>query len=380
MTISSRVSDVRARRPQAKIGQPVEANYLNSLLTLINKNPQASQVSTVTVDTATNSHEYVITINGVDVSYTADGATSKIEIADGLAAAVNAEPLVRGQVSAVSDGVSVVTLTGLYPGVEFTLAEDSAKLSIATTTAAAEADSVAFGRLVVSGDYQSDEANELGSLAKASALTAQVDTITVDYAASETYTVVIEIAGERYLIGPILADTDDATTSALIHNAINAMMPANTVISTNPSATSVVLTAEVAGKAFKTTVGLETGTTARLSLAHTTATAATDINKVAKGISVYTTDEEVTEVEGTTVVYPANAGMMALRKGLIWVENSETIVRGDAVYVELGVTADNGKLFKASSATRVKVDGLTWERSARSSSGDDLAVVSVALG
>ncbi|MCA8966726.1 MAG: transporter substrate-binding domain-containing protein [Planctomycetes bacterium] len=51
---------------------------------------QVKQVTTITVSGATNSATYTITVNGVDVQYTADSSTSTTEIAAGLAAAVPA--------------------------------------------------------------------------------------------------------------------------------------------------------------------------------------------------------------------------------------------------------------------------------------------------
>jgi hypothetical protein len=377
MTISSRASDIRSRRPQAKIGQLAESSHHDRVRTVINSDPQAAQVSTVLVATAANSFEYIVTINGVEVSYTSDATATKLEIAEGLRAAINVEPLVRGQVEAEDDGVDTVTITGLYPGVSFTITDNTANLTTSTTTTAAEADSVAFGRLVVSGGYQSGEANELGILAASGAFVAMVDTLTVAFAAGERYLIDIEIEGERYKFA-VDADTDTATTQAAIVAAINARMPANSVLAAGASP-SVTLTAEVAGKAFVTSVGTESATVANLSLAHTTSGDDTDINALAIGVSVYTTDEANVTVEGNDVVYPANAGVLILDRGLIWVESEETVSRGDAVYVELGVSADYGKFFAASSSTRVLLSGAKWERDARSSSGDSLAVLKIDL-
>ena len=80
-------------------------------------------------------------------------------------------------------------------------------------------------------------------------------------------------------------------------------------------------------------------------------------------------------VEGDDVVYPANGGVKFVRRGRVAVACSETVVPGGAVYVELGVTADNGKFFVASSATRVKLDRATWERAESSDNDDNVAVL-----
>lgn len=377
MTISTRALDIRNRRPQAKIGQLAESDDLNDVRTVINSDPQAAQVSTILIDTATNSATYTVTVDEVDVSIVADASATKPEIADALADALNQEPSVYGRASSASDGVATVTMTGQYPGVAFVLSDDDAKLTTADVTAADEADAVEFGRLVISGGYQTDEANELGIKVKSSALDAQIDSMVVTYAAAELYGVSIKIDGEEYGV-EVAADTDTDTTGAAIVTAINAMMPANTVLAAYTAGTDTVsLTAEVAGKAFSTSRWLKSGTVARLTLVHTLATVDSDINKVALGVSVYTTDEENTTEEGDDVVYPANAGVQILRKGLIWVASAQSVSRGEKVYVETGVTASNGKFYNTASATRLLLDGATWERASRSSSGDNIALLSI---
>jgi hypothetical protein len=374
------VSDVRSRPQQGKVGDLVYANHHVKTRTLINKAPQAEQVGSIVIDTATNDFLYQVTINDVLVEYQADAGTSKIEIANGLADAINAEPLVRGQIEAESDGVDTITLTGLWPGVEFSAEETSAptKMTVSEAdTAADSADPVPFGRLVLSTGYD-DEGTEQGRLAVAAALAAQVATLTVDYVATELYGVEVEIDGERYGV-EVAADTDDATTSAAIMAALNLKLPANTVVATNPSATTVVLTAEVAGKAFKVSTWQKIGTAASLSVAHTTATKETDINRVAAGVSIYALDEEITTVGGTAVEYPANAGVRVLKNGVIWVACDEAVSPGDAVYVETAAGADAGKFFKASSATRIKVPWAVWERDEFSTSSDGIAALRIDL-
>lgn len=368
---------VSTRRRPGSPGMPAHVSQDNEYSMLVNKDPQAAEVWDLVIDTATNSEDYGLNLTdpvSASIVYSADSSTGKDEIAAGLVAAWNESPLCRMVAEATDDGVDTVTLTGVVAGAAFTVAEDenAAKMTLTNTTNAAEADAVPFGRAMISTAYESDEAEELGVIAKSTALTAQVDTLTVDYAASEEYTVIIEVGGDRYLIGPIVADTDDATTSALIHNAINAMMPANTVISTNPAATSVVLTAEVAGKPFKTTVGLLTGTTARLSVAHTTATPQTDFNRVFAGVSCVAYDQQQAAIDSEAAEYPANAGVTVMKKGQIWVESSEAVTQHSDVYVELdGTSANVGKFFTSGSATRVLVDPAKahWKRAAHSASG-----------
>lgn len=377
-SVSQRASDVRSRRPQAKIGAIAAPSMNDVIRTLINSNPQAAQVSTITVDAATNSHEYIVTVDDVEVSYTSDATATVAEIANALEAAIDAEPRISGKLSADSDGVSVVTLTGSYPGLSFTLETEDADLTVADTTAAGEADDIPFGRAVLSTGYQTDEANQSGVLVAAAALTAQVETITVDFAAGEVYYITVTVDGVPYFVG-VAADTDDATTATAIRAALNAILPATTVVVTGAT-DQVILTAELVGKGFTVSVGLKSGTIARLALVHTTASLATDLGRCLRGVSLYTHDEQNLTVAGDDVVYPANSGVKVLARGEVWVANSESIAYGDVVYVGTSST-EKGKFFNSSSATRIRLDPAkaTWVRGSRSGSGDDIAVLQLNL-
>lgn len=377
-TISQLARDVRARRPQGKIGQPGSSSHLYSLVTLINKDPQASQVDTVTVTADANSQEHTFTLNGVEISFTSDGSGTKAEIAAGLAAAVNEEPLVRGQVSA-SAVTDTVTLTATYPGVVFTITESDSNLTTASVTSATAADAVGMGLGIIDSSSSSTEVTGYGVIAKSANLTAQVETLTVDYVSGELYTVIIEVDGDRYIAGPVTATTDDAGTSAAIAAAIEAAMPANTVVATNPTGTTVVLTSEVAGKPFKVSVGTKSGTAARLYVTHTTVGRRTDINRVIRGVSVYTYSEEVSTVGGTTVQYAANSTMKVMRSGTIWVACTETVSRGDDVWIELASGSNAAKFYASGSSTRVKLNNFKWERSERSDSTPTMALLRLDL-
>ena len=377
-SISQRAQDVRARRLQALIGMPVHANYLDDCTTLINKDPQAVQITEITVDTATNSHEYTFQVNGEEVSYTADGSTSKAEIADGLEDEINGNPMIYGQVSSASDGVDKLTLTGQYPGESFTVSALDAKLSQSTTQPAAEAAPVEFGRLMVSGGYQDDEANELGVKAKSAFFTAQVDSYVLTYDDGVIIRVKATVEGEDYEIEHTMA-TDLDTSGAAVVTAGNGVMPANTILFAYDAGTNTLsLTSEKPGMPIKTSVsfgpGRDTGAAVKTSNAGRT----TDLNLAAVGFSVYTSDEEITEVAGDEVVYPANAGVITFKKGEIWLECAESPSAGDPVYIELGVTDDNGKPFAENSSTRVRLDRASWQRTSRDSNADEIAVVSLA--
>ena len=279
-----------------------------------------------------------------------------------------------------------MTVTGIYPGVAFTLTEgDSPTLTTLTNTQnAAQADTVPFGRAMISTGYETGYPDELGIIAKSSALSARVSTLTVTYAAGEIYTVGLTIEGTRYEVN-VAADTNDNTTAAAINTAINAMMPTTTVIGT--AATNVVtLPPELAGQFFQDDPRLGSGTTARLVLADTTNTPACDFNAAFAGISqaVYGVETPVLPSSTTAdnVSYPANHGVTAMTRGQMWVESTETITDKAPVYVELdGTGSAAGRFYTAASATRVRVDPdmLKWRRSAFAASDADVAVVAVDL-
>jgi len=86
-------------------------------------------------------------------------------------------------------------------------------------------------------------------------------------------------------------------------------------------------------------------------------------------VSVRPYDEETTTVAGTTLEYPANAGIRALEEGPITVANSQDVAHGDPVYVELGVT-NTGAFFNTSSATRVLLDNARFRRATRENTAE----------
>jgi len=358
-----------ARRLVGVNGEPTKAYDEDNFSTLINKNPQAKQTHTVTVTADANTQAHVVTINGTAISFTSDASGIKAEIAAGLAAAINASPYVRGVVSAVTDGIDTVTVTSTYPGLAFTLTESDANLTNSAGTTNASASAVPFGVGVIGlGGYSAD-GEEYGAVPLAANLTAQVDTLTVVYEAGTTYEIGIEIEGERFSVG-VVATVDTASTCTAIAAAINARMESalagagNSVIASGASGTTVTLTAEVKGKAFVTSIGTTTGTASKLSLANTVATDTTDIMRCLAGVTTATYDEEVTTVEGTAVSYPANAGMKVLKRGSIWVTTAETPAVGSAVFIETTTGDTCGRLYAATSATRIKLplDRFSWRR------------------
>lgn len=372
-----RASDIGSRLTQWLIGQLADSSPLNDVVSAVNADPQTAQVSTITVDTVTNSADYTFTVAGSEITITSDASAVNTEIVAAIVLAINEHPLARALCTAAATSATVVTLTANRAGVAFTVSDSDSKLSCATSTANDTADAVEFGRLVVQTGFA--DGARLCAKAAAAKFTAQVDTLTVVYAASDVYYVTIGMLdGSTPQIVGVAADTDTATTATAIVTAINAIMPANTVLAATAGGGIITLTAEVAGKGFITSHGTKSGTASRSVLALTTSGPSTDVNQYALGISQHTYDEEETERASGVVVYPANAGVKVVRAGRVAVACSEAVTNGAAVYVELGVTDDNGKFFASGSATRVKLNRARWERNERTGDDNDVAVLRLA--
>lgn len=377
---------VNARHRPAVPGMLVDISLQIDRDVLINSDPQAAEVYTVTIDTATDAEEYGINMTSpVDVSIviTAGTSSTTTTVAAALAAAWNASPLARGMAEAVA-AAAVVTITGVYPGIAFVIEEDenAAKMTLANPTDAATASTVPFGRGMISTSFQAGYPDQNGILAKSSALTAQADTYTLTYDAGVEISAVIEVDGETYESVPFAMATNLATVTAALDAAIDAAVPANSVIATN-TATTVVITSELAGKAFKSWIRFGVGaTTAAAVKVSNEDTPSTDINAVLAGVSLWTYEEQQLAIASEVAEYSANSGVEVVRRGDVWVENTQTLVAHSDVYIELdGTGSDAGKFFNTSSATRAKIDSdkMSWLRGDASSSDADVAVLRVAL-
>jgi len=379
MTISINAGDVRTRIRQGKVGLCANESQANRSTTLVNADPQAAQVDTITVTGATNSKDYTETIDLVDVTYTSDTSATIAEIADGLAAEINDNALVRGKCSAVSDGVSVITVTGTYPGVSYTITDADAQLTTASVTVAATADAVPFGTLMVNPTgFVSSEADEYGIRMKASSFTEQVVTVTPVYAAdTDTIIRIRDMHTGRVIAETSMRhDTNIADLITEIVTDLNTTLPAASVLAADVGGTALSLTAEVAGLEFDVEVGVGEGAAAAPSTVakvYTTGpTVATSILRAARGVSLFSDDVEVPTVAGTDATYPANDGVRSLLEGDIWVESSQTITTGEVAYVETSsASADRGKFYNTDSATRLAlpISMASWKRDAESGSG-----------
>lgn len=327
MTISQRA--VRARRAPGVVGGLFDISGLNDETYFVNAFPQARQKSTIAVTTAGASAVYALNVNGAEISYTnpATGMTTTTAAA-GIAEAINAHPMARGQVVATSDA-AVITLESALPGLEFEVSHADAKLGAVTLVqAAASADAIGFGRLCIrSGSNTKAYDNRQGRVASSSGLTQSE--VTLDVAGTDVATVSVRVNGVTH--------TKVGTVAAL-RTALNSVDG----LTVSGATTKVIIKADV-GAAFEL-LGVSLATI-------DSQVTGDDLNELAIGISRRTYDEESTYKEGK-VGYPANAGVAALRRGRIWIECTEDAAEGGTVYAGL-VGDEAGKLFASAGSGRV---------------------------
>lgn len=349
MTISQRA--VRGHRAPGVAGGLYDISGLNDETYFVNAFPQAKQVSTVAVSTATASADYVLSVNGVEITYTAKASgDTTATIAAAIAQAVNENPIARGQVVATS-AAAVITLESTLPGLGFEASHADAKLGAVTEEQeAAKAEAIGFGRLCIRSGGANNAAydNRQGRLASASDLTQSE--VTLDVAGTDVATLSVRVNGVNHTkVGAVAA----------LRAALNDIEG----LTVSGSTTKVIIKADV-GAAFEL-LGVSMATIDSQVVGD-------DLNELAIGISRRTYDEESTYKTGL-VGYPGNAGVVALRRGRIWIACSEDVVEGAPVYVALAGD-DAGKLFASPGAGRV---ALSRERCRffKSRAADGLAVV-----
>jgi len=379
VTISQTALDVRARARQGLVGMLAAFGPLVGFATLINSDPQAVQSDTVTFSGFTGPTK-TITINGIDIVYTAE--TSTTVTAANLAAAINAEPGVRGQVLATSAG-AVATLVGLTPGLAYTVSDSDGETAIASVATAAAAAVIPFGRLVIDDGANADSGpTRLGKLAATTGFVAQTATLTVVFEAAVEYMVTVRNAATGAILASVqvLADTNSNTTAAALEAALAAALPANTVNET-VNTNVVTLVSEVLGLEFEVQASAIGATTGSITLANTVAaSASTSVHRAAVGVSMHSNADEAATIGADEASYPANHGFRALTRGLLYVDRPGAVAKGDRVFVELAAGSNAGKFFTSGSSTRVELspDRFVWERDGRTST-DGLAALRVTL-
>lgn len=377
-----RAGDVYASRLIGFVGQALEDRTTRSL-TLTNSNPQAAQVTTMAVSSYSDGgvYTFTVTVGGstTSISYTATTADSDTTgVATSIVALFNDTETVRGLVAATSS-TNTITFTGQTPGISFTVSESDAKLGTpSTTTSAASADTVSFGRAMI--DTGHSGGSRLGHVPTTASFSAQVITITVTTGSGATFTPQVSINGLVFTGDAVAHNTDAATTATDIAAEINAIAPAETVIATTSSG-SVIITAEVEGAEFEADI-LVAGAAFDATKVYTTGPSrSTSLRRALAGVSMR--DEHVENLTrgGDDPAYPANYGVKTLAAGRIVVSNDQSISLGDDVYVSLA-SATKGQFYNTAATDRVYLppEVAEWDRDEPSSHSADIAVLRINTG
>lgn len=248
-------------------GQPVDARA-SDIISRVNSGAVA-QVSTITVDSASNSTAYTLefVINGVavPVTYTSDGTATTAEISAGLQAAIAASPILSSLLSAADDIGDGVTVTAKIANQAFSVSATSgaSDLTIATSTAASGAADIYPGRGVV------ELASSLGNCRLPSTAddTVKVVTVTVGgtFDAADYFTVHLAPApGFENVFEPITVSangqTNLETTLQGLQIALNEVLAdigvANSTIAVTDSATTLVFTSQLPNLDFQVTLAV----------------------------------------------------------------------------------------------------------------------------
>lgn len=347
--------------PVGRNGQCYDSSYYRDCLTLINSDPQAAQVDTVSVSAASDATLYAVVINGISCEYTSGTSATRQQIADGLVAAINDEPAISGLVLAAS-GTNEFTITARTPGSNgaFTSSESSGQLSIANTVVAANAAAVPFGRAVVrTGDRAGrliGAADFVGSLAQFSFTASN----------SQIYSIGLRVGDVTY---PAIYTADGSATALEIATGLAAAVTALAVGLTGSVVnTDNLLVTAADGVVFS--VGTVSAGTGAIALVSYTSAVQPEEIFVAELTDSYDFSEMIAGgLSSDLPGYPPNRSMNGLRRGRIIVPVEESCAPGDPVYVRLAVNGaldQIGAFRKSASTGAIRLDllypNLSWNK------------------
>ena len=388
---------VRDRKLQGYVGgrysdlDALERNYVNI-------DPQAVQVSTLTVDTYTGSADYVFSFNGVEYTMTEDGTgANTTDVAEQLVAFMENEGAIYGHAT-VESAINVVTITGRNPGATFTLTDSDAKLTSATTTSAADADEVEFGRALARGGYATgavlnvEDSIESAAKVEASYFTAQVDTWTLaDPGIGQFIKAWIKIRGlDAEIEEQVPWDTNLDTTLDNLATVLNAAltdMSYNAYVTVAgpggaPGAGELEFTAAIAGVEFTTMVTVDDAAaypaitvSSNKDLTH--GSGRTSLAASFAGVALRVSDQEAAYdlTARTEGKYAARSTMLVAERGEVWVQNSQTIIAGQQVFVDTAATT--GLFYNAAAAGRIPLprERAEWIKGGRTIDNENIAAL-----
>ena len=295
---------------------------------------------TLTIDTATNAHVYTITLtfpgqlSGIDLSYTADGSATATEIRDGLQAAWNASAVATGRATATDSSTDALVFTANAIGIDFTITEADAKMSLATS-GGGDPDLIPFGRLVI--DAASGDGSQCRE-ASSTTLSAKVVQLTPLAVNNAVYYVNVTVGGVTY---NSMVEADGSATVKEILDAftpiLNALLPDDTVLVSDDDAI-LTLTAEVAGLDFDVSVGSDA---AGATWTVATTTEGPGLTEETQGLAIWSAEFAASEDASGNAGYPGYKQVSVMGQGTAVVNTAESVSPSLPVYY--GTTgADQG--------------------------------------
>ncbi len=239
-------------------------------------------------------------------------------------------------------------LTAKYPGDIATLT-NTTNVTWAHTYTGAEGSDIGVGRAVIQDSIHTGEAGAVPvmGLATSSSFSAQVKTYAVTSAASALFRAFVKWNGKIYESATTVHNTDTPTTIDDLVTAINAVMPAESVIASR-SSNDLLLTSEVEGQSFEAWIGVSGSGSAEAVPTYTTGSeGATASDYAAKFLGILTRHASVNDSSGDAVLHASATGVVCQR-GQIVVANSQGVSFGQQVFVSIA-SATRGQMFNANS-------------------------------
>lgn len=396
--IHRRASDVLTRTRLGYAGQTL-LDGSNRERDAVNVDGASKQVETCAItNVAGGTDDFEVTIERTSdgESYTFSTTTSAGATTNDLAAAEladlwNKDPEAT-QFAWASASTSNLILTAVWPGTDyaFTVTDGGATLTAtpSTTTAAADASEIKFGRVALTANMPASDSylsgldpdgfvtrpgQSLLKAAKVANLTAQVSTIVVGGVWEDAKTARIYI---RDLVTGFTEqwEVDSVTSLNATASAINAALNGfSQIVTSAVNTATVTLTAITKGHPFEVTVVELDASTITYTVATTTET--TSIEDLIAGVVLYkpTMYDTTTLGEAATGV-PANEEAILLEEGFVFVQWSGAAPdRNDPVYVKFATDATQGRVYNTSGSDRYQWKRARWTGVAR----DNVAVLQI---
>jgi hypothetical protein len=312
----------------------------------------AAQVTTVQVASAANDTTYTLSIGEdagslIAVTFTTPSSgNTTTTVATGIANAINAKVGVSNLVFA-SSATDTVTITGRQKGASatFTVSESDSRLNTpSTTTSAGDATAIPFGVMVerssatkAVGTAAIGSAVGSGTYTKQIAVTPDITTL-VTLAAGDLLSLTVngdfDGLGARDYTAQVNGTGTPATDITNAVTAMNAVLPANSVVVTEPTSNVLQFSAEVNGVGF-TVSGF--GTSSGIAAALTFAESGTTANAIPFGGGVALKSHTIEQNASGVSEYGMGDTFSGLTEGKCYVllDSGITVAEGDACFVRV---------------------------------------------